>query len=412
MAEVGEEEPSSGVSVLGFGEAAEGFFQFFHAASVAGGERHYRCISCQGFDFFFIHFLGQVVFIKDDHGFSSFQGRKELPVFFFQGMGAVDDGQYQICLFHGFFGSFNADFFYFIIGFPKAGGIHEHQGDAADFDGFFDGVSGGAGDVGDNGPVFLEKGIEEAGFACVGAAHNGGAEAVFDDSSFFRPFQQGGKALFDTIQSFPNLLIGQIFQVFFGIVDGYFQLGNEVCQLVPAHFHKAGQGAGKVAFRLGQGGGAPGFDNVHHRFCLGEVQPAVKKGSFGKFAAAGREGAVFQSQLQGLPESFGGAVNLDFHHVFAGVGMGCLHVHRQPFIYPLALPNDMAEVEPVRLGLMKGCDFFRMKQGIRHIGSLTAADADNAYAPFAGGGGYGCNGCFFVHMKLLKENRLKFIYLL
>ena len=53
-----------------------------------------------------------------------------------------------------------------------------------------------------------------------------------------------------------------------------------------------------------------------------------------------------------------------------------------------------------------------MKQGIRHIGSLTAADADNAYAPFAGGGGYGCNGCFFVHMKLLKENRLKFIYLL
>ena len=92
--------------------------------------------------------------------------------------------------------------------------------------------------------------------------------------------------------------------------------------------------------------------------------------------------------------------------------MGCLHVHRQPFIYPLVLPDYMAEVEPVRLGLMKGCNFFRMKQGIRHIGSLTAADADNAYAPFTGSGGYGCNGCFFVHIKLLKENRLKFIYLL
>lgn len=102
MAEVGEEEPSSGVSVLGFGEAAEGFFQFFHAASVAGGEGYHRCISCQSFDFFFIHFLGQVVFIKDDHGFSALQGRKELLVFLFQGMGAVDDGQYQICLFHGF----------------------------------------------------------------------------------------------------------------------------------------------------------------------------------------------------------------------------------------------------------------------------------------------------------------------
>ena len=166
-----------------------------------------------------------------------------------------------------------------------------------------------------------------------------------------------------------------------------------------------------MAFCLGQGGRAPSFDNVHHRLRLGEIQPAVQKGSFRKFAAAGRHGAAFQCQLQCFPKGFGGAVNLDFHHIFAGVGVGRLHVHRQSFVHLLFPFFHVAEVHMVGQGLCKTFDFFRMKQGIRHGNGIHAADTQDAYAPFAGGGGYGCNGCFFVHIKLLKENRLKFIYI-
>ena len=88
-----------------------------------------------------------------------------------------------------------------------------------------------------------------------------------------------------------------------------------------------------MAFRLGQGGGALCFDDVHHRLCLGQVQPAIQEGPLREFTAAGEDGPIFQGQLQGLPEGLHGPVNLDFHHVFSGVGMGGLHVDRQPLIY-------------------------------------------------------------------------------
>lgn len=142
-----------------------------------------------------------------------------------------------------------------------------------------------------------------------------------------------------------DLLIGQIFQIFFGIVDGYFQLGNKVRQLVPAHFTKR-DGAPERWLSAWDRAAEPRASIMSITASAWvKSQPAVEKGSFGKFAAAGRRAPFSKASSNVSRRASIGAVNLDFHHVFAGVGMGCLHVHRQPPIYPLVLPDYMAEVE-------------------------------------------------------------------
>ena len=61
-----------------------------------------------------------------------------------------------------------------------AGRVDEAEEDAADHAGLFDRVAGGAGDVGDDGAVVAEQGIEQGALAAVRRADDGDGHAVAD----------------------------------------------------------------------------------------------------------------------------------------------------------------------------------------------------------------------------------------
>ena len=69
-------------------------------------------------------------------------------------------------------------------GFAQAGGIDEHHGDAANVGGFFNGIACGAGGGGDDSAIVPEQLIEQAGFAGVRAADDGGADSAAQDAAF------------------------------------------------------------------------------------------------------------------------------------------------------------------------------------------------------------------------------------
>ena len=59
-----------------------------------------------------------------------------------------------------------------------ATGVDEPQREPAQLHRLLHRVPGGAGDVGDDGPVIPRKGVEEGGLACVGPPHQGAPDAL------------------------------------------------------------------------------------------------------------------------------------------------------------------------------------------------------------------------------------------
>ena len=61
-----------------------------------------------------------------------------------------------------------------------AGGVDEAEGDAAELNGVFDGIAGGALYVADNGALLAEQGVEQGAFAYVGRSDDGYVDAVLE----------------------------------------------------------------------------------------------------------------------------------------------------------------------------------------------------------------------------------------
>jgi len=87
-----------------------------------------------------------------------------------------DEGGFR----EGGVGAVDADGLDGVAGFADAGGVDEAEGDAGDVDGVLDGVSGGAGDVGDYGAVLAEQGVEQGALAGVDGSDDGDGDAVLD----------------------------------------------------------------------------------------------------------------------------------------------------------------------------------------------------------------------------------------
>ena len=155
-----------------------------------------------------------------------------------------------------------------------------------------------------------------------------------------------------------------------------------------------------MAFRLRKGRPSFGGNDVHHRFCLGEIDAAVQKGAFCKFSPCRRNGSAFEGKFQCFPQGFRRAVNLYFHDVFTGIGMRRFHKDGESFVDGAVFFHDVAEIHAVRFGVFEIFDFFRAEKGISYVGRTNAADSYNSYAPFAGACRNGCDRCFFVHTVL------------
>ena len=66
-----------------------------------------------------------------------------------------------------------------VVGLSKASGVDESEAETFDGARVLHRVSGGSGNVRDNGPVVPKKGVEERGFASVGCTNDGDRDAFF-----------------------------------------------------------------------------------------------------------------------------------------------------------------------------------------------------------------------------------------
>lgn len=98
--------------------------------------------------------------------------------------GGVDDPENDLGFVYGAVAAGNAEAFDGVGGFAQAGRIEETEQNAVDADAVFDDVARGAVNVADDGFFFAHQGIEQGGFARVGAADDGHGNAVFDGVSY------------------------------------------------------------------------------------------------------------------------------------------------------------------------------------------------------------------------------------
>ena len=175
--------------------------------------------------------------------------------------------------------------------------------------------------------------------------------------------------------------------------------------------HIAGQRPCEMALRLGEGRTAPGGDDVHDRLGLRQIDAAVQESPLREFSPLRQNRPRRQRQRQGLPERLPAAVDLDLHHILAGIGMGPLHIDAEPLIHKGAVPHDVAVAELLRLRRAERAAALHPENAVSHISRTVAADADDADAPFPGRRGDGGNGCFFVHSSSLYDSVLySFLY--
>ena len=98
-------------------------------------------------------------------------------------------------------------------------GVDEAEGDAAELDGVFDGITSGALDVTDDGTFFAQQGIEERGFADIGCSDYGNGNAVLDGVASMEGVGKAGDVVinllcqfqeFGTVGKFEVLMVGEV----------------------------------------------------------------------------------------------------------------------------------------------------------------------------------------------------------
>ena len=93
---------------------------------------------------------------------------QKFPVLLCQTDGGVHHVENQICLRRQILGALDAVALHLVVAFPQTGSVKEAGGNAAKGHPALNPVPGGSVDVGDDGAVLLQKGVEEAGLSRIG----------------------------------------------------------------------------------------------------------------------------------------------------------------------------------------------------------------------------------------------------
>ena len=188
------------VARVGHGDVFEGLFvdlrgfdehlaQLVDAEALFGGNAAVRMAAAearniQAGGLYFVYLVenhdASFVFGHGDFVFVEADGAS----FFCKAIGGVDDPENDLGFVYGAVAAGNAEAFDGVGGFAQAGRIEETEQNAVDADAVFDDVARGAVNVADDGFFFAHQGIEQGGFARVGAADDGHGNAVFDGVSY------------------------------------------------------------------------------------------------------------------------------------------------------------------------------------------------------------------------------------
>jgi hypothetical protein len=172
-------------------------------------------------------------------------------------------------------GAFEAAAFEVAGGVAQAGGVDEAHGDAAEVDGFLDGVAGGAGFGADDGAVEAEQAVEQAGFPGVGGPGDHQAQAVAQDPPAFGGGEQAGDRGKGRFEARAERRPGIRVDVLVGKVDEGLDVGEDRDEVEAQGFDPPAEAAGELRTGGAQGEVGLGGDHVHHRLGLGEVEFAI-----------------------------------------------------------------------------------------------------------------------------------------
>ncbi len=272
------------------------------------------------------HLGFQIHFVHKNDAVHVLRVFKKLLVLFRQPFVLVDQQQDQIRFGQGFAAAFDADFFHDIIRFADARSVDQFQRNASDVHVFLDRIAGSAGNIRHDGFLFTQQAVQQTGFAYVRPADDGCLKTFAQNLSLFCRIQQ----VLDVSAHFNGAFFQELCRHFldvivFRVVDVHFDLsqcvqddltdipdhtGQFAVQLIQSHIHRT----------IGLS-----TDQVHDRFGLRQIDPAVQEGTLREFPGLRHAGAVLEDRLQNPVDAHDTAVAVDFHDIFAGERLRSVH---------------------------------------------------------------------------------------
>lgn len=307
------------------------------------------------------------------------------------GKAGVDDFENEVGAVEFGAGALDANLFDGVAAVAEAGGVHEAEGDAVNLDDFLDGVAGGAGGGADDGALETEKAVEEAAFADVGLADDGGAGAVAEDAALFGGVEKAAGAGEEAGEAGVEGGAGVWGDVLLGEVDAGLDVGEDLNERGAQVFGLATDGAGELFVGGADGESALGVDEVHDGLGLGEVDFTVEKGALRELAGVCMAGAGGEEGLEDALGDEEAAVAMELEGGFSGVAGGAMEQDDNALIEGEA--GGIAgggEVETARREVGKG------SAGLEDAGAdvegAGAGEADDGNGGLTGGGGDGGDG--------------------
>ena len=96
-------------------------------------------------------------------------------------LGCINQQKHDTGLFDLGKGTFDTHVFHFIVGVADTCRVDEAEGNPLEVYGILDHVAGGSLDIGNDGPVFFQEGIQQGAFSHVGIPDDSHGDTVLDD---------------------------------------------------------------------------------------------------------------------------------------------------------------------------------------------------------------------------------------
>ncbi len=281
-----------------------------------------------------------------------------------------------------------------VAGLAEPGRVHQAADHPPQQRRLLDGVPGGAGTGGDNGPLRAQQPVEQAGLAHVGppAEHH---HRPLPEHPLPLPLVeqagQGGAGL--PLQPGGQLRADDLLHLV-GEVHRRLHCGRGRHQGGPHRPEPPGQPAGQGAQGKPGLGLAGRGHQLGHGLGLAQPQAAAQKGAAGELAGLGQAAALGQAQLQHPPGHRRSGVALDLDRVLSAIRMWSFEKGAQHLVHHLAagrLHDAAVEQAPYRGRVGQGAPG-RLEQGAAHRPGPGAGDAHDADAAGTGRGGNGRDG--------------------
>ena len=270
-----------------------------------------------------VHPASQVGLIDQSDGVLLIQTQiDDVLVLLGQRLGAVADEQHQVGILHSLFGAPDPQGLHRVGGVPDPGGVDEPQAGGPQHHSFLHRVPGGARDLRDDAAFKSCQSVQQAGFAHVGPAHDGGGHPLPQDTALTVGFQKTIQRFGVAAQIAAVVVQAEILDILIGIVQHRVEMAAKVHQVVVNGGQLFLQDPAYLSRSIGGGVGGVRFDQIDDGLRLGQVQLAVEKGPLGEFSPFGgfRPGQI--QRLQPGGQYRGGAVTVKFHGILAGVAVG------------------------------------------------------------------------------------------